>query len=93
LKYALNGKQGKDLFVYCLPYNGRFSCKGLLSQIENTPLKNHTFTSFIDFRLSMEEPGFRALATSLLNIIGVWHGVSKGVEDGCRSPALWAGHL
>jgi hypothetical protein len=24
--------------------------------------------------------------------IGVWRGVSKGVEDGSTLPALWAGH-
>jgi hypothetical protein len=25
-------------------------------------------------------------------IIGVWRGASKGVGDGRRPPALWAGH-
>jgi hypothetical protein len=25
-------------------------------------------------------------------IIGVWRGVSKGVEDGRRASTLWAGH-
>jgi hypothetical protein len=27
-----------------------------------------------------------------LEIRLVWHGVSKGVKDGCMPPTLWAGH-
>jgi hypothetical protein len=29
---------------------------------------------------------------STLLLIGLRLGVSKGVEDGCRPPVLWAGH-
>jgi hypothetical protein len=30
--------------------------------------------------------------TLRFSFISVWRGVSKGVEDGRRAPALWAGH-
>jgi hypothetical protein len=42
--------------------------------------------------LSMGSSNFGSTKELARKSIGVWRGVSKGVEDGRRPSALWAGH-